>query len=365
MALTKKTKYLIVGAVVISLMSGIVGGYVTNRWFDETTKSTVSTAGVVTKDSVTNAEVIKRVSPSVVSITSSSTTTNVFGQTSTSQAAGTGMVISSDGLILTNKHVVSDSNASYAIVMSDGKTYKNARVLARDPYNDVAFVKVDAKDLKPVTFGDSSAIVVGQNVIAIGNALGQFQNTATTGIVSGFGRSITAGDSSGGSTETLTNLIQTDAAINPGNSGGPLVTTAGEVIGMNTAAAGDAQNIGFAIPISEIKNQIKSVQETGKIVRPYLGVRYTELTPQLAEQNNISVDYGAYLTTVVEGSPAEKGGLQRTDIITKINSDSISETSSLQSLLAKYQVGDEITITYVRDGKTQTTKVKLEQAPAS
>lgn len=351
----------------IGLLGGIIGGLIVTRlpFNNATSKSTISTGNVATKDSVTNAEVIKRVSPSVVSITANGTATNVFGQTTATQAAGTGMIISSDGLIMTNKHVVSDTNAAYAVVTSDGKTYKGAKVLARDPYNDVAFIKVDAKNLKPVTFGDSSAIVVGQNVIAIGNALGQFQNTATTGIVSGFGRSIQAGDGSGGSTETLTNLIQTDAAINPGNSGGPLVTTAGEVIGMNTATAGNAQNIGFAIPISEIKNQIKSVQANGTIVRPFLGVRYTELTPQLAQQNNISVDYGAYLTTVVSGSPAEKAGLQQDDIITKINNDSISASNSLQSLMAKYQVGDEVTITYVRDGKTQTVKVKLEKAPTS
>lgn len=351
----------------VGVVGGLVGSLLASRlpFSSATSKSTISTGNVVTKDSVTNAEVIKRVSPSVVSITASGTATNVFGQTTATQAAGTGMVISSDGLIMTNKHVVSDTNAAYAVVTSDGKVYKGAKVLARDPYNDVAFVKIEAKDLKPVTFGDSSAVVVGQNVIAIGNALGQFQNTATTGIVSGFGRSIQAGDGNGGSTETLTNLIQTDAAINPGNSGGPLVTTAGEVIGMNTATAGNAQNIGFAIPVSEIKNQIKSVQANGTIVRPFLGVRYTELTPQLARQNNISVDYGAYLTTVVSGSPADKAGLQQDDIVTKINNDAISATNSLQSLMAKYQVSDEVTITYVRDGKTQTVKIKLEKAPVT
>lgn len=354
-------------ALSIGLLGGLLGGLIATRlpFTSATSKSTISTGSVVTKDSVTNAEVIKRVSPSVVSITANGAATNVFGQTTATQAAGTGMVISSNGLIMTNKHVVSDTNAAYAVVTSDGKVYKGAKVLARDPYNDVAFIKIDAKGLKPVAFGDSSAVVVGQNVIAIGNALGQFQNTATTGIVSGFGRSIQAGDSNGGSTETLTNLIQTDAAINPGNSGGPLVTTAGEVIGMNTATAGNAQNIGFAIPVSEIKNQIKSVQATGTIVRPYLGVRYTELTPQLAQQNNLSVDFGAYLTSVVSGSPAEKAGLQQDDIITKINNDLISATNSLQSLMAKYQVSDEITITYVRDGKTPTAKVKLEKAPTS
>ncbi len=352
MKISGRTKQLIAAAIGISLLSGIIGGYVANRWFDETTQSTISTGGTVTKDSVALAEVIKQVSPSVVSITTSA------------QSAGSGIVLSSDGLIMTNKHVVESDRVSYAIVTSDGTTYKDAKVLARDPYNDVAFIKVKGSGLKPAKLSDSSNYVVGQRVVAIGNALGQFQNTATEGIVSGFGRSITAGDGSG-STETLTNLIQTDAAINPGNSGGPLVTTAGEVIGMNTATAGNAQNIGFSIPISEIKNQIKSVQQTGKIVRPYLGVRYVPLTPELAERNDLGVDYGAYITSVVSGSPAEKGGLQADDIITKINNDEFTASNSLQSLLAMYQVGDEITLTYVRDGKTQTTKIKLEQAPTN
>lgn len=353
--------------LVIGLIGGLIGSLLGNNlpFNSSTSKSTISTGGVVTKDSVANAEVIRRVSPSVVSITANGTSTNIFGQTTATQAAGTGMVISSDGLIMTNKHVVSDTAAAYAVITSDGKTYKGAKVLARDPYNDVAFIKIEAKGLKPVTFGDSSAVVVGQNVIAIGNALGQFQNTATTGIVSGFGRSIQAGDSSGGSTETLTNLIQTDAAINPGNSGGPLVTTAGEVIGMNTATAGNAQNIGFAIPVSEIKNQIKSVEATGTIVRPYLGVRYVNLTPQLAQQNSLAVQYGAYITSVVSGAPADKAGLQQDDIITKINNDEINASTSLQSLMAKYQVGDEVTATYVRDGKSRTTKIKLQKAPAA
>lgn len=346
-------KKLISGVIVISLVSAIVGGYVSNRWFDETTKSTISSAGTVTKDSAALADVIKAVSPSVVSITASSLQ---------GESAGSGIVLSSDGLIMTNKHVADSDQVSYSVVTSDGTIYKNAKVLARDPYNDVAFLKVDAKNLKPAKLSDSSNYVVGQRVVAIGNALGQFQNTATEGIVSGYGRSIQAGDGSG-STETLTNLIQTDAAINPGNSGGPLVTTAGEVIGMNTATAGNAQNIGFSIPVSEIKNQIKSVQETGKIIRPYLGVRYVPLTPELAKRNDLSVDYGAYITSVVADSPAAKAGLQKDDIITKLNNDSFTASNSLQSLLAKYEVGDEITITYIRDDKTQATKIKLEQAP--
>jgi S1-C subfamily serine protease len=352
MALSSKTKQLILGVVVLCVISGLIGGAVAYRWFNQPAQSVITSGATVTKDSVALAEVIKQVSPSVVSIIASN------------ESAGSGIVLSSDGLIMTNKHVVENQRVAYSVVMSDGKEYQSARVIALDPYNDVAFIKIDAKGLKPAKLSDSTNYVVGQRVVAIGNALGQFQNTATEGIVSGYGRSIQAGDGSG-NTETLTNLIQTDAAINPGNSGGPLVTTAGEVIGMNTATAGDAQNIGFAIPVSEIKNQIQSVQQTGKIVRPYLGVRYVPLTPQLAQRNDLSVDYGAYLTSVVQDSPADKAGLREDDIITKINNDELGKNNSLQSLLAKYQVGDEVTITYVRGGKTQTVKIKLEQAPTS
>lgn len=339
-------------AGLIGLLAGLAGGYVATRFGSSPTQSTVTSGGTVTKDSATVAEVIKQTSPSVVSITASS---------SQGQAAGSGIVLSSDGLIMTNKHVVEATNAAYAVITSDGKEYKDAQVLARDPYNDVAFVRVKATNLTPAKLSDSKSFVVGQRVVAIGNALGQFQNTATEGIVSGYGRSITAGDGTG-NTETLTNLIQTDAAINPGNSGGPLVTTAGEVIGMNTATA-DAQNIGFAIPISEIINQIKSIESTGKIVRPYLGVRYVALTPELAARYGLSEEYGAYLTSVLSGGPAEKASLQQDDIITKIDNTKLDETTTLQSVLASHQVDDTVTIMYVRDGKVKSAKVKLEQAP--
>lgn len=365
-----KSRILLVAALIAGIVGGVIGGYAAGHWQTDSTKSTISSGGTVTKDSVAIADVIKKVSPSVVSITVQGTTTNVFGQTTSTQAAGSGIVLSSDGLIMTNKHVADQVTANYSVITSNGTVYKNGKVLARDPYNDVAFIKVEARGLTPAKLSESTGVVVGQRVVAIGNALGQFQNTATEGIISGFGRSIQAGNGSG-STETLTNLIQTDAAINPGNSGGPLVTTAGEVIGMNTATASSAQNIGFAIPISEIKNQIKSVMQSGKIVRPYLGVRYVALTPEISKANNISVSYGAYISgsngsaAIVSGSPAEKAGLREADIITKINNDKLDGTNSLQGILAKHNVGDEVTITYIRDGKTQTVKVKLQQAPTS
>ena len=371
MAKLKNEQRLLVLALALGIVGGIIGTTISQHWQlgAATLKSTVGGKAVVTKDSQTTAEVIKKVSPSVVSIIAQGSTTNAFGMQQSTQAEGTGIIISSDGLIITNKHVVADTQATYSVVLASGKEYKNAKVIARDPLNDIDFVRIDAKDLKPAELGDSSTVAVGQRVIAIGNALGQFQNTATEGIVSGFGRSIQAGGESGTATETLTNLIQTDAAINPGNSGGPLVTTAGQVIGINTAVAGNAQNIGFAIPTSEIKNQIKSVQETGKISRPYLGVRYVQVTPQLATRYNFPVDHGVVLSggnggdAVVSGGPADKVGLKAGDIITKLGNDELNaDTASLPVLLAKYKVGDTLSVTYYRDGKQQTVKLKLAEA---
>ena len=199
---------------------------------------------------------------------------------------GSGFIVSSDGLILTNKHVVSDTGASYTVLTNDGKTYP-AKVLARDPNQDLAIVKIDATGLPTVTLGDSGSLQLGQTAIAIGNALGQFSNTVSVGVVSGLSRTVTAAAPDTGAQETIQGVIQTDAAINPGNSGGPLLNLEGQVIGINTAIASDAENIGFAIPIDQAKNDIASVESTGNIQAPYLGVRYEALDPTIASQNNL------------------------------------------------------------------------------
>ena len=241
---------------------------------------------------------------------------------------------------------------------------------------DVAFLKIKdkkGKTLTPIKLGDSSKMQVGDKVVAIGNALGRFQNTVTSGILSGYGRSVQAGDQSGGgATESLQNLFQTDAAINPGNSGGPLVNINGEVIGINTAVAGgSAQNIGFAIPISDVQGVIKSVLETGKLQRPYLGVRYVLLSDDYAYQYNLTTKRGAYIapqtgrSAIVAGSPAEKAGLKEKDIITKVDGVNIDEKNSLISLLGRKAVGDEVKLTVIRDGQEQTKKVTLEAVPGS
>ena len=220
-------------------------------------------------------------------------------------------------------------------------------------------------NLTPATLGDSSAMKVGTKVVAIGNALGQYQNTVTTGIVSALGRPVMAGDESGSMVETLENLLQTDAAINPGNSGGPLVNLKGEIIGINTAVASDAEGIGFAIPINDVKGMVKTLLAEGKVVKPYIGVRYVSLTMAAAKEYELSVSNGAYVLSgenqpaIVVGSPAEKAGLKEKDIITKVNGTAVDGTHPFASLVAQHSVGEKVTITYLRDGKEATASVTL------
>ena len=317
------------------------------------------------------ADVANKVSPSVVSITTETRTTGWFGQSSTSTAAGTGMIVSSDGYILTNKHVIEDAN-KVNVILDDGTEYENVKVVGTDPINDVAFVKIDGvSDLPAVTLGDSKTMNVGQQVIAIGNALGQFQNTVTEGIVSGLNRSITASDSSGYSYERLTDLIQTDAAINSGNSGGPLVNAAGQVIGLNVATS-SANDIGFAIPISSVKGMLKSVINNGKAERAYLGVNYVTVTPDVAKEYKLSVKTGGYVHTdgnstspVVSGSPADKAGIKPEDIITAINGVEVGKAGSISALIGEYATGDTVQLHIIRNGGELNLNVTLEAYPTS
>lgn len=280
---------------------------------------------------------------------------------------GTGFVVSSDGLILTNKHVVSEENADYTVVTNDGHKYE-AEVLATDPFNDLALLKVEGIDLKPLVLGDSDNIVIGQTVIAIGNALGEYRNTVTKGVISGIGRTITAGDSRGFS-ETLENVIQTDAAINFGNSGGPLINLEGEVIGINTAIASQGQLIGFAIPINQAKTAIESVNKYGKIVRPFLGVRYILIDETIAKENNLPVNYGALIVrgekitdlAVIPGSPADIAGLTENDIILEFDGQKITTDNSLSKIIRQYQPGDEVSLKVLKKGEEKIIKVTLDQ----
>lgn len=280
---------------------------------------------------------------------------------------GTGFIIDSDGLILTNRHVVSDEEASYTVITSDGESYE-AEVLAKDTVLDIAVVKIDAQDLPAVTLGDSDVLQIGQTVIAIGNTLSEYQNTVTKGVVSGVGRTVKAGDGRGLS-EIIEEAIQTDAAINPGNSGGPLINLQGEVIGINTAISGAGQLIGFAIPINSAKKQIISIKEHGKIIRPFLGVRYILLNEQIAKANNLEIDYGALIIrgrsesdlAIIPGSPADKAGLRENDIILKVNGQRIEQERNLAKEISRYQPEEEIELKVWSKGEEKTIKVKLEE----
>lgn len=323
---------------------------------------------VIVQEGEVISEIAKEVSPSVVSVrTSQQVVTNgIFGpEARQAEGAGTGIIVSSDGMVLTNKHVIPEETKNVSLTLADGVVYNNVEVIGRDPLNDLAVLKIkNPKNLKPAKLGNSDKVVTGTKVIAIGNALGEFQNTVTSGIISGVGRPIEAGDGQG-SVEQLSNLFQTDAAINPGNSGGPLVNFSGEVIGINTAIAEGAEGLGFAIPVNEAKPIIESVAKNGKIIRPYLGVRYQMLTPRIADELNLSVSSGALLSgqeAIVTGSPAQKAGLKSGDVIIKINDVELSDTLPLASVVGRFQVGETVDLTVVRDGKQITAKVKLAEA---
>ena len=269
---------------------------------------------------------------------------------------GTGFFISSDGLILTNKHVVADTKADYTVITNDGKKIP-AKVLARDPVQDLAIIKVDQEKTFPTLIpGDSNKLQPGQTVIAIGNALGEFQNTVSVGVISGLARTISA--EGGGTVETLEDVIQTDAAINRGNSGGPLMNLKGEVIGINAAMSVEGQNIGFAIPINKAKKDIESVKRRGKIVYPFLGIRYILINDAIKEKNNLAVDYGAWIqkgeggeSAVYQGSAAEKAGLKEGDIILEFNNEKITTDNSLAKIIIKYNPGDKIILKILRNNK--------------
>jgi serine protease Do len=281
------------------------------------------------------------------------------------QSIGSGFIVTTDGLIATNKHVVSDVGGKYQIVTSDNKTYTVQKIY-RDPLNDIALLKIDpnensGKTLKPVVLGNSSHLQVGQFVVAIGTALGEFNNTVTTGVISGLGRAITAGDQFQGYIENLNGVIQTDAAINPGNSGGPLVDSAGQVIAINTAVSQNGQNIGFALPISILQSSIDNFNQSGQFNRPYLGVSYNTISQDVALMNNVV--QGAYIQDVVSGSPAEKAGIQQGDIITKFDGQTVNTQNELSTLIAKKKVGDNVSLTIWRNGKTIDLNATLTTAP--
>jgi len=394
--------------LIVALLGGIAGGGMTMRLFNmspnaknESESARVTEKQVYVEDSQI-IQTVKKISPSVVSIVISKDlplykekifnfNDPFFGDQlftmpeydrdesgnikkyTQKVGGGSGFIVTADGLVITNRHVVSDTEAEYTVITNDQKEY-SAEVVSTDTVNDIAILRMkgenDSKlDGLPVAqLGDSDKLQIGQKVVAIGNALAEYENTVTTGVISAKGRSINAGTVQ--STESLINLIQTDAAINPGNSGGPLVNLDGEVIGINTAIAAGAQGIGFAIPINDVKSIIESVKTYGKIVRPYLGVRFMMLDADKAKELQIDVDHGALLTdnesagefAVVPASPADKAGLQIKDVILEIDGEKVTTENPLHVIVSKKKPGDEIIMKVWRSGEQMDIKVKLEEA---
>lgn len=381
--------------IIVSLLIGAVSGAIfgvlaangdLDSWLPSSLVKSSNSSNEVSEQTVQLAEesatvdVVDLVGPSVVSVIGTqdlselSRQDDLFGdlfgfsvpqEGERQVSGGSGFIVSSDGLILTNKHVVDQDNIDYSIVLNDG-TSVEAQVLAKDPSLDLAILKIERDNLPTVKLGDSDNVQVGQTVIAIGNALGRYQNTVTKGVVSGLSRTIEAGNGTGQS-ELIENTIQTDAAINSGNSGGPLLNISGEVIGVNTAVSTQGQLIGFALPINAAKNDIESVQETGKIVRPFMGIRYTMITAEVQKANDLSVDYGAILVrgdrtsdlAVIPGSPADKAGLEENDILLEIDGTRISEDNSITSILSEYRPGDVISLKIQHDGEEKTVELTL------
>ena len=332
---------------------------------------------ILTEESVIT-DAVDKVSPSVVTVSVSQTRSvgSIFNNNNdpfgffppqqtpqtqnVEQDIGSGFIVSKDGMIVTNKHVVSDTSAKYKVITNDNKSYDVTNIY-RDPANDLAIIKIDASGLPVVNLGDSSGLKVGQMAIAIGTALGEFRQTVTTGVISGLGRGITAGSPYEGEGERRDNGIQTDAAINPGNSGGPLLNSSAQVIGINTAVSQQGQNIGFAIPVNVVVDALNEFNKTGSFQRPYLGVHYRMVTRNLAVLNDLPE--GAYVQDIVAGSPAEKAGIQADDIVTKIDNNRITDQNGgLAKAIAGKKVGDSVKVEVWRNGETMTFNVTLSES---
>ncbi len=358
-----------VGALVIDRKKGIT---LLDRFIPRTVTQGESTVRVVNEESNV-VDIVEKASPSVVTVSIQTAARKTvqfdpFGggfsqgtQGGTPQDIGSGFVVSADGLVVTNKHVVQDTTAKYKVVTNDGKEYE-VKTINRDPANDLAILKIDASGLTPLEMGSSENLKVGQFVIAIGTALGQFRHTVTTGVISGLGRGITAGDPYQGFAEKLDDVIQTDAAINPGNSGGPLLNSAGQVIGVNVAVAEGAQNIGFALPVNVLHKGLDQFNANGSFAsKAFLGVQYQMVTKQSAVLNN--VPQGAYVQDVVAGSPAEKAGILVDDIVTDIDGEHIADNpDGLSAIVAKKNAGSTISVKVWRDGAEKTISVNLGNA---
>lgn len=407
----KKFKIIIISSILVSILFGGVSGFIaggaysySDIWqtiksgnISEINSNNVEQVIKVVSEESAIIDAVDKVSPAVVSIiitknlpiieryyTVPNPGKDLFGYNvpqymyrqqgteETEIGGGSGFIISADGYVVTNRHVVYDEEATYTVLLNDESKYET-EVLARDSLTDMAILKIkleggEKREFPYVTLGDSSNLKPGQSVIAIGNALGEFRNTVSTGVISGLSRSVVASGGNFGR-ELLMGVIQTDASINLGNSGGPLLNLAGEVIGVNTAMAEGAQNIGFAIPVNEIKNSIESVRKHGRIIRPWLGVRYVMLNADIASQNSLNISEGALIVrgeqitdlAVVPGSPADKAGLVENDVILEINSVKITADNPLVKEINRYKPGDEITLKIIHKGEEKNINAKLDE----
>jgi len=364
-----KTQILAVAIIFVILAAALnFAGPQVRGWWGNVKESlssvrteTITRQKVVSEESAV-IEVVEKASPAVVSIAAQQVVFSPFTDPSTEDnSIGTGFIVEGNGLILTNKHVVAAENARYRVILKDGTDYE-VQEIHRDPFVDLAILKIAASGLPTVTLGDSSTLKVGQTAVAIGNALGKFSNTVTVGVVSGIGRGITA--SSGyGQSEVLDDVIQTDAALNPGNSGGPLLNLSGEVVGINVATTSGAENIGFSIPINAVKPVLDDFKVKGRIVRPFLGVEYVIVTEDLSVLRKLP--QGAFIQKVVSGTPADEVGLKAGDIITKIDDEAINEKHTLAQVIRSHKVGDKLVLTVDRNGEVLTITATLGEAPTT
>ena len=329
---------------------------------DTTTGQPVSLTLNSTNIETSIIDAVQLVGPAVVTVTGTIPgQMTFFGQSSDETVSGSGLFISDQGYILTNNHVV-EGTQNIQVILSDGQV-ETASIVGTDQYSDVAVLKTDGKVPVVATLGNSDILTPGETVIAIGSPLGDFKNTVTVGVVSATGRSIDTG-----SGYQIENLIQTDAAINQGNSGGPLVNLAGQVVGINTLIVRNsgtgavAEGLGFAIPINTAQAVASQIMQKGFFARPYIGINYQSITPDIASAYNLPVQWGVYISKIAPGSPANEANLQVGDIITRVDNTDLDETHSYLNILYTYKPGDQVTLEVLRNNKKIEVQVTLGES---